>query len=121
MSSGTFEDDLVHEWLAGVASNAYVSLHYESPALMGLNRGEISGGGYVRQRVLFTVPANRAMWSETNARFTGLMANRLTHFGIWNEKRLGRLEAYGLLPDGVIIAPGGAYVVPAGALALSLA
>ena len=123
MSYGTFEDETVHAWLACVRDNAWVSLHYESPALSVTSRGEISGGGYVRRNANFSVPASRAMWLLEDVIFTGLLENRLTHFGIWNAKSAGKLKAYGLLtPDGseVRILDGNGYVLHAGDLALSI-
>ena len=117
---GTFDDDQVHAWLKCIADNAWVSLHYESPGLMGLGRGEIAGGGYVRKRVTFSTPSSRTMWSLTDAKFSGLNANRLTHFGIWNGAVNGKIRAYGMLPDNVIVTAGGGYVLTAGKLALSI-
>lgn len=118
---GNFEDELVHEWLEGLRGSAWVSLHYESPSLRGIGRGEIGGGGYHRQQVTFSTPTSRTMWSLTDVRFTGLNANRLTHFGIWDLKTLGSLRASGPLPDEVIIPAGGGYSFIAGKLALSIA
>lgn len=129
MSSGTFDDDQVHDWLADVAAAAWISLHYESPSLNGLGRGEISGGGYARKLVGFTVPTNRTIWSIQSARFAGLLANRLTHFGIWDQQNGGRLRAYGELHGydnqknvyPVLIRAGGGWTIPEGQLALSIA
>jgi hypothetical protein len=121
MSDGIFDDELVHDWLSCIADNAWISLHYESPALMGLDRGEISGGGYVRRKVSFSTPSSRAMWSLEPVKFSGLPANRLTHFGIWNHKENGRIRAYGRLPgQGVIIPDGHGYVLSEGKIALSI-
>lgn len=120
MMDGTFYDELVHEWLAAVAENAWVSLHYESPSLGGLGLGEIHGGGYLRKQVTFSTPSARTIWSLTNVKFTGLPANRLTHFGIWNAANKGRIQASGPLPTEVIIASGGGYLLAEGKLALSI-
>lgn len=120
MADGTFDDELVHDWLACVADNAWVSLHYESPAMNGLGRGEISGGGYVRRKVVFSTPSSRTMWNLEDVVFGGLVANRLTHFGIWSAKTGGRLRAYGRLPDETVVLNGGGYVFHEGRLALSI-
>lgn len=120
---GSFEDDLVHDWLACLADNAWISLHYESPSLGSIGRGEVNGGGYKRVQMGFTAPSNRTIWSLDDAKFSGLTANRLTHFGIWNHQYNGKLRAFGLLTDsesGVIVAQGGGYVLHASKLALSI-
>jgi len=122
MADGAFDDDLVHAWLACVADNAWISLHYESPSLNGLGRGEIDGGGYLRRQAVFSDPSSRAIWTLEDVKFVGLPENRLTHFGIWNHKVGGKLRAWGRLPDpnGVIVVNGGGYVLHAGDLALSI-
>jgi len=120
MADGSFDDDLVHAWLACVADNAWCSLHYESPAMNGLGRGEIDGGGYTRRQITFSTPSSRTIWSLEDVKFVGLQENRLTHFGIWNHKTSGKLRAWGRLPNEVIIVTGGGYVLHAGQLALSI-
>lgn len=120
MADGTFDDDIVHAWLACIADNAWCSLHYESPALMGLGRGEINGAGYVRRWIDFSTPNSRTMWSLADLKFTGLNAVRATHFGVWNHKTSGLIRAYGRLPEEAIITKGGGYVLHAGKLALSI-
>lgn len=118
---GSFSDAKVHQWLACIADTAWVSLHYESPGLNSINDGEISGGGYHRVLVGFSVPANRAIWSLDDAKFTGLLKTRLTHFGIYDNPYTGTLQAYGELANtGVVILDGQGYIVPAGQLALSV-
>ena len=122
MYDGTFDDDLVHDWLACLADNAWVSLHYESPALMGVDRGEIFGGGYVRRKADFSDPSSRTIWLMDDVKFIGLNANRLTHFGVWNHKQNGKIRAWGRLPEekGVVVHNGASYLIRAGTLALSV-
>lgn len=116
-----FTDDTVHEWLAEIAAAAWVSLHYESPALGGTGLGEISGGGYVRCLVPFSEPANRSIWSLKDAKWHGLVQNRLTHFGVWDDEFKGSLKGYGELPKEAIVVEGKGYVITEGQLALSIA
>lgn len=118
--SGNFDDHYVHKWLAEAVAKAHVSLHYESPGMNGLGRGEISGGGYTRLRISFSIPINRSTWSMEDARWTGLTKTLLTHFGIWDDPYGGNLVAYGLLPERVGIANGQGYLIPTGQLALSI-
>lgn len=117
---GSVTDEQAHVWLQEIADAAYVSLHFDSPALGGDNLAEISGGGYVRAHVPFSSPANRAIWSLEDARFTGLMQNRLTYFGIWNAVVKGRLMAYAPLEEPATILNGFGYVLHEGDLAVSI-
>lgn len=118
---GTFDDAKVHEWLQGIIENAWVSLHYESPGLLSLGRGEIGGGGYARQQGSFSTPVNRTTWNLAGVRFSGLLQNRITHFGIWDYNHHGTLVAYGELPLPVVVLTGGGYLINEGQLALSIA
>jgi hypothetical protein len=120
MSNGTFSDEQVHRWLQEVADAGWVGLHYDDPTLGGVSRAEISGGGYARVRMSFSQPSNRSIWSLIDARFTGLVQTRLTHFSVWDSQNLGLFRASGELPTKVIVLNGKGFVVPAGQLALSL-
>jgi hypothetical protein len=117
---GSISDEQAHEWLQEIATASWVSLHFESPALGGTSRGEISGGGYKRAQVAFSQPANRAIWSLADVRFSGLLPIRVTHFGIWSARYKGMIRAYAQLPEPVIIAKGHGYVLHEGDLAISL-
>jgi hypothetical protein len=117
---GTFTDEEVHGWLQEIADACWVSLHYDTPALKGIGACEIAGGGYVRQLVPMSQPANRIIWSLADARFTGLIQTQLTHFGIWTRKNNGRLRAYGELPKKLTVMNGKGYIVYEGELALSI-
>jgi hypothetical protein len=117
---GSFTDAVVHDWLQVIADNAWISLHYATPALGGIGACEIHGGGYVRAKVAFSQPTNRAIWSLEDARFTGLVQNQLTHFGINNSESGGLLLAYGPLPTKAIIMNGHGYVLRQGELAVSI-
>jgi len=117
--AGNITDDQVHLWLQGIADAAYVSLHFTTPALGGVGYNEISGGGYKRALTPFSQPANRTIWSLDDARFTGLLQNQLTHFGIWNTATGGLLVAYGELPTAVVITSGQGYILKGGDLAIS--
>lgn len=117
---GSFTDDVVHGWLQEVANAAYVSLHYDTPALGGVGLSEISGGGYVRSLTPFSQPANRAIWSLADARFTGLVQNQLTHFGIWDSLTGGRLLCYASLPEKTSVLNGWGYLLHEGELSVSI-
>lgn len=119
MSDGSATDEQVHLWLQEIADGGWVSLHYDSPALGGGDKAEIGGGGYQRFQMAFSQPNNRAIWSLLDARFTGLMQNKLVYFGVWSEKNNGFLRAYGELPSPVVVLNGKGYILHAGLLAIS--
>lgn len=116
---GSFSDYQVHQWLLEVSDGSWVSLHYDTPALGGTGLNEVSGGGYLRQQAHFSSPANRAIWSLADVRFTGLLQHQLTHFGIWNDQDQGDLLAYASLPERVTVLNGWGYTIRQGELALS--
>jgi hypothetical protein len=120
MMSG-FTDEQVHQWLYDISSKGlWISLHYESPGIGSLDRGEINGGGYVRQKVDFSYPVSRAIWSMDDAKFTGLPQSRLKYFGVWSARNRGCLRAYGELPREAVVLEGRGYVIKEGTIALSL-
>lgn len=117
---GSFTDYKAHQWLQEIADNAWVSLHYDTPALGGIGACEIAGGGYRRVQAMFSQPANRSIWTVEDVRYVGLTQNVLTHFGIWDATDLGNLLAYGRLPDKVSVLNGWGYALNAGELAVSI-
>jgi hypothetical protein len=123
MTDGSVTDEQAHAWLQEIADAGWISLHYDSPALGGSDRAEISGGGYNRFKMSFSQPNNRAIWSMVDARFTGLTQTKLVYFGVWNRRspgdKAGFLRAYGDLPDPVMVLNGRGYVLHAGQLAVS--
>jgi hypothetical protein len=117
---GTITDEQVHLWLQDIADNGFVSLHFDTPALGGIDRAEIAGGGYHRYQMVWSDPTNRAIWSMDDAKFTGLVQTKVTYFGIWNKLNLGRLMAYTELAEPVGILNGKGFVIPAGQIAVSM-
>lgn len=118
--NGSFTDQKVHEWLQEIADGAFVSLHYDTPALGGVGASEISGGGYARSKVAFSQPSNRSIWSLEDARFSGLKQNQITHFGIWDSKTQGMLVAYAALPESQTVYNGWGFTLREGELAISI-
>ena len=86
---GSITDDQVHRWLQEIADNGWISLHFDTPALGGIDQAEIAGGGYQRFKMAWSNPANRAIWSVEDARFTGLVQTKVTYFGVWNHEEPG--------------------------------
>jgi hypothetical protein len=124
--SGIITDAQVHRWLQDIADAGFVSLHYDTPALSGVDKAEISGGGYRRFKMKWSDPDNRAIWSLDDARFTGLVQSKITHFGIWNKLNKGSrsdtaiLMAYTELDVPVRVLNGKGFVIPAGQIAVSM-
>lgn len=119
MADGSATDEQVTTWLQDIADNGWLSLHYDNPALNGIDRAEITGGGYQRFQMHWSQPSNRAIWSLVDARFTGLVQNKLTYFGVWNKATKGFLRAYGELTDPVTVINGKGYVLHAGMVVIS--
>jgi hypothetical protein len=117
---GTITDAQVHLWLQDIADNGWVSLHFDTPALGGIDAAEVVGGGYQRFKMSWSNPDNRAIWSVIDARFTGLVQTKVTYFGIWNKKNKGLLMAYTELETPVAILQGKGFVIPAGQIAVSM-
>jgi hypothetical protein len=117
---GTVTDQQVHIWLQEIADSGFVSLHFDTPALGGIDKAELSGGGYKRFKMAWSDPDNRAIWSTIDARFTGLMQTKVTYFGIWNQLNKGRLIAYAELTNPVAILNGKGFVIPAQQIAVSM-
>lgn len=116
---GSITDQRVHKWLQEIADGAYVSLHYDTPALGGIGACELSGGGYKRAKTPFSQPSNRTIWSLEDAKFTGLVQNQITHFGIWDTATRGELVAYASLPEKATVLNGWGFVLREGQLAIS--
>ncbi len=120
---GSITDQQAHEWLQDVADNGWISVHFDNPNLGGDSKAEISGGGYVRFKMAWTQPSNRAIWSLVDARFTGLVQTKVSYFGVWARKNPGNpddfLRAYGELPEPAVVLSGKGYVLHAGMIAVS--
>lgn len=117
---GALTDDQVHDWLQEIAEDGFLSLHFDVPALGGVDKNEIGGGGYKRFKVSWSRPANRAIWTLVDAKFSGLTRARVTYFGVWNKQNKGMLRAYAELPEPAQILTGKGYTLHAGEVAISI-
>lgn len=82
---------------------------------------EVSGGGYVRQSVAFTISGNTA--SNTAAvEYPTATANygTVTHVGIYDASSAGNLIAYAALTSSKSIETGDVFRVPTGDLDITL-
>jgi hypothetical protein len=112
-------DPILHKDQTVTYTGSWISLHYDIPTLGGIERSELSGGGYLRHKMAWSVPADRTIWSLQDARFNGLMQTKVVYFGIWNLANLGFMRAYGELPQPQTILNGNGYILHAGTLAIS--
>lgn len=117
--SGSITDDQAHAWLQQICDNGWVSLHFDNPGLGGRDRAEVAGGGYRRFKMAFSQPTNRTIWSLRDAKWTGLLQNKVTYFGIWNAQNRGLLRVYSELPDPASIPNGKGFIISAGLIAVS--
>ena len=116
---GSVTDEQAHRWLQEIADNGWVSLHYDNPALAGEDRAELAGGAYVRVKMIWKQPNNRAIWSAIDARFIGLMQTKISYFGVWDAGVKGFLRAYAELPEPAVVLNGKGYILHAETLAVS--
>jgi len=116
---GGISDEQANLWLTEIAENGWISLHYDNPSLGGVERAEISGGGYDRFKMIWSPPRGRSIWSTIDARFNGLLQTKVVYFGVWDVRYKGFLRAYAELPEPGIILTGNGFALYAGQLAVS--
>ena len=98
----------------------YLALFTSNPAEDGSGT-EVTGGGYVRQTVAFTVTGNTA--SNTAAvEYPTASANygTVTHVGVYDASTGGNLLAYAALTSSKSIETGDVFRVPTGDLDITL-
>jgi len=102
------------------AGTLYLALFTTNPAEDGSGT-EVTGGGYVRQTVAFTVTGNTA--SNTAAvEYPTASANygTVTHVGVYDASTGGNLLAYAALTSSKSIETGDVFRVPTGDLDITL-
>ena len=102
------------------AGTLYLALFTTNPAEDGSGT-EVTGGGYVRQTVAFTVTGNTA--SNTAAvEYPTASANygTVTHVGVYDASTAGNLLAYAALTSSKSIETGDVFRVPTGDLDITL-
>jgi len=117
---GSVTEAQAHIWLQEIADAGWVSLHYDNPALAGLDKAEVIGAGYSRVKMAWSDRSNRAIWSLRDARFNGLNATKVTHFGVWNKDVKGLLRAYAEFSEPHVVLNGKGFVIHAGSIAISI-
>jgi|SRR5215831_1033507 len=120
MADGSITDIQAHIWLQEIADNGWISLHYDNPGLGSSDAAEISGGGYLRFKMVWRQPDNRTIWSQVDARFSGLTQNKIVYFGVWDSQYKGMLRAYAQLATPELVLNGRGFVLNAGSIAISI-
>ena len=117
---GNFSSYQVERWL-GQLTNHYAALHYDNPEVAGAYASEVFGGSYIRCKVIFTVPDNRAVWNANNLSWAGLPSMRISYIALWDAQINGNYVCSAPL-DSVFRAVAGAkFIYPAGSFAISFA
>lgn len=98
----------------------YLSLHTSDPGETGAT-GELSGSGYVRQSIGFTVTNNTATNTAVVEFPTATGSwGTITHIAIWDASSGGNAIAYAALTSSKAIASGDVLRLPAGDLDITL-
>ena len=98
----------------------YLALYTSAPGEAG-GGTEVSGGGYARQSVTFTVSGNEATNSGAIEYPTATGSyGTVTHVGVFDASSGGNLIAYAALATSKVIDTGDVLRVPAGDLDITL-
>jgi len=129
MSMSDFTEDLVLDWLLtnGAATRPtawYVGLYTAAPSDTG-GGTEVSGNGYVRQAVTFTVSGTNPTTATNNAQIdfpaaTGSNWGTITHAAIFDAETTGNMLWWGALSASKVINVGDIFRFPAGDIDLTL-
>jgi hypothetical protein len=117
---GSVTPEQAHQWLQEIADDGWISLHFDNPMLAGRDAAEVIGAGYLRVKMAWSQPSNQSIWSLKDARFTGLNATKVTHFGVWNKDAKGMLRAYAEFSSPKVVMNGKGLVLVAGSIAISV-
>lgn len=125
MSFSNYLETEVLDWAfsTGTATRPtawYLALYTAAPSDTG-GGTEVSGGGYARQSVVFTVTGNTAS-NNAAIEFPTATANygTVTHIGVFDASSAGNLLAYAALTTSKTIETGDVFRVPSGDLDITL-
>ena len=98
----------------------YIALHTSDPTDTGAN--EISGNGYARQSITFTVSGNTATSNSvvTFPAATGSTWGTITHCSIWTSSSSGTMIGHSALTASKTIAVGDIMQVASGSITFTL-
>src|SRR4051794_30673435 len=102
-----------------VNSAKWLGLHETDPTAAGLAGGEIVGGSYEREQVLWTNPSNRTVVNNNSIIFDNLPASVINYFVLWTAHTGGGID-YVLWVPSMTFADGGRLVVPVQDISITL-
>lgn len=117
--SGRISDYQVERWLTTMQTS-FLALHFDNPDVAGAYASEVFGGGYTRQRINFSLPANRAMWNLSAVSFTGLPGVTVTHLTLWDSLTAGNYLTTLALPASMRVLAGKSVAWGAQQIAVSI-
>lgn len=91
----TLSNEIAHDTLTRIfrTEDCWLSLHTADPLHGGLNTAELVGGGYARQRVGWSVPANRTITNTGDVMFQQLPVATIGWLGVYDAGVGGTLLA----------------------------
>lgn len=103
----------------------WLGLHETEPTAAGDPSTEVTGGGYVRQRIIFGSPSSKTVTSINNQIFSGMPATTIRWVAVWSAQFGGRVIAViqllsGGSPSSQSVPAGGQFLGAAGDVAVSL-
>lgn len=103
-----------------VGRNTYLALFAAAPGVTGSLADEIAGGGYARQPIEFTEPGSKTTANTDLIRFDAMPACVVTWLGVADSISAGNLLVVVPAPYAISVEQDDAFVVPAGALAITI-
>jgi len=98
----------------------YLALFAADPGVTGSLADEIAGGGYARQPIGFTQPGSKTTANTELIRFDAMPACVVNWLGVCDAISSGHLLALVAAPFEISVEADSSFVVPAGALALTI-
>lgn len=92
----TLTNEIAHATLTRIfrtEEDCWLSLHTADPLNTGLNTAELVGAGYNRQRVGWSLPANRTITNTNDVVFQQLPVATIGWLGVWDAGVGGTLLA----------------------------
>lgn len=118
---------LLSNWLGNAALNTYfinrktwLALHTTDPGVGGTLSTEVVGGGYARQRALWSTPASKTIATVNTQIFHDLPTITVRWLAVWNDSGGGDMLYRFKLPDAVSVPANGQFLASAGDIALSI-
>lgn len=103
-----------------IAAGKWFALHTSDPGPSGSSATEMTGGGYQRAQLTWSVPANRSVANTNAFKILNLPAATVTHMGVWDDQYAGNLLYTIPLGTPLVVTAGQFFLLPIGDLAIVL-